>query len=74
MLEIKYPVSLKIESSHFWTRVHFKGGAKSSKILREVAHKEGGGGLTDLEFFGWARKKGVRSILQGGADTLKDTM
>ena len=53
-------------------RVDFKGGAKSSKILREVAHKRGG--LTDLEFFGWARKKGVRLILQGRADTLRDTM
>ena len=25
-------------------------GVKSSKILRGVAHKRGGGGLTDLEF------------------------
>ena len=41
LLEIKYFVSLKIESSHFWTRVHFKGGAKSSKILRDFAHKGG---------------------------------
>ena len=51
MLEIKFFVSLKIESFHFWTGVHFKGGrgVKFSKILRGVAHK--GGGLTDLEFF-----------------------
>ena len=75
LLEIKSFVSLKNESLLFWTRVHFRvGGVKFSKILRGVAHK--GGGLTDLEFFfgGGVRKKGVRSIFQGGVETREDTM
>ena len=29
-----------------------RGEVKFSKILRGVAHKEGAGGLTDLDFFG----------------------
>ena len=78
LLEIKSFVSLKNESLLFWTRVHFRvGGVKFSKILRGVAHKGGGGGgLTDLEFFlgGGVRKKGVRSIFQGGVETREDTM
>ena len=41
MLEIIYFVSLKNESFLFCVRVHFKGGVKFSKILREVAQKEG---------------------------------
>ena len=51
MLEIKSFVSLKSESFLFWTRVHFMGRVKFSKIFSRVAHK-GGGGLTDLQFFG----------------------
>ena len=39
MLEIKYFVSLKTEFFLFWTRIHFKGGVKFSKILRGDAHK-----------------------------------
>ena len=46
MLEIKYFVSLKTEFFLFWTRIHFKGGVKFSKILRGDAHKGWGGGLT----------------------------
>ena len=51
-LEIKSFVSLKNESLFFWTRVHFKGGVKFSKILRGLLIK---GGLADLEFFGGPR-------------------
>ena len=70
LLEIKSFVSLKNESLLFWSRVHFRGGVKFSKILREVAHKkvgEGGAEVTDL-------LKGVRSIFQREADSLEDTM
>ena len=65
MLEIKYFVSLKTEFFLFWTRIHFKGAVKFSKILRGDAHK---GGLTFFFFWGggvgkWgARLKGVRSV------------
>ena len=45
MLEIKYFVSLKTEFFLFWTRIHFKGGVKFSKILRGDAHKGWGGGV-----------------------------
>ena len=40
VLKIKSFVSLKNKTFLFWTRVHFKGGVKFSKILRGVAHKE----------------------------------
>ena len=52
MLEIIYFVSLKNESFLFCVRVHFKGGVKFSKILREVAQKgKGGGGFDRLRNF-----------------------
>ena len=54
MLEIKSFVSLKNESFLFWTRVHFMGEVKFSKILRGVLTK-GAWGLTDLELFGGPR-------------------
>ena len=47
MLEIKFFVSLKSESFLFWTRVHFMGRVKFSKIFSRVAHKRGGGGRSD---------------------------
>ena len=59
MLEIKSFVSLKNESFLFWTRVHFKRGG--SYVLQNF---EGG----------WEPGKEVRSIVQGGADSLEDTM
>ena len=33
-------VSLKNEPFLFWTRMHYKGGAKFSKMFRGLAHKE----------------------------------
>ena len=79
-MEIKSLVSLKNWSLLFWSRVHFRGGVKFSKILREVAHKGGegwggGGGWSDrFRIFGEPRLKGVRSIFQREADSLEDTM
>ena len=57
LLEIKSDVSLKNESLLFLDEGTFQGGGelKFSKILRGVAHKGGGGGLTDLEFLGGPR-------------------
>ena len=58
-------------------------GVKFSKILRGLAHKGGGegsgGGSDRFFFFLWGRVGGgagkeVRSIVQGGADSLEDTM
>ena len=50
---------------------------KFSKILRGIALKRGGERVRDLEFCGvvvGARVKRVRSIFQGGADTLEDNI
>ena len=54
----------------FRTRVHFKGGTEVLKfsIFSLFFFGVGGG-----SWWGGARKKGVRSIIQGGADTLEDT-
>ena len=58
---------------HFRARIYFKGRRQALQNLEGVADKEGG--LTDLEFIlGGAREKGVRSVFQGGADTLEETM
>ena len=45
-------MSLWLFGRWYFTRGRGVGGVKFSKILREVAHKEGEGGcLTDLDFF-----------------------
>ena len=63
MLEIKYFVSLKTEffkeKPLFWTRIHFKGGVKFSKILRGDAHKGWGGG-SDIIFGGVGGGRGKK--------------
>ena len=58
---------------------NFKGKGGGSQVLQNfegVGHK--GGGLRNLDIFVFSGyglgKKGVRSIFQGGADTLEDTM
>ena len=50
-LEIKSFVSLKNESFLFWTRVHFKGGVKFSKLLRGLIIKEGEVGSDRFKIF-----------------------
>ena len=50
-LEIKSFVSLKNESFFFWTRVHFKGGVKFSKLLRGLIIKEGEVGSDRFKIF-----------------------
>ena len=56
----------------FRTRVHFKGGSEVLKFSIFSLFFFGGGGGGG-GWWGGARKKGVRSIIQGGADTLEDT-
>ena len=68
-LEIKSFVSLKNESFLFWTRVHFKGGVKFSKLLIGLIIKEGDGdgdGDGDGGGGGWGSDRFRIFLREGG--------